>query len=194
MHGGYTMQNQNNSSITNDEFILKMESVINKTIPGLTMFVRDVNLSDDIARKYTPDTIIREKAFVDASHRVMGMITTHRFAILSNHMVDLGKMENGTNWGLCVANRDSRFKVLTNYEYNGKTLILLLHLPDDEDWKMFINTKISIEDDIIETSIERFKNKCNADIIPELATKEWLDRCIFPIGLDDNGNYFELED
>ena len=157
------------------------------------MFVRDVNLPDETANKYTPDMIIRERAFVDASHRVMGMVTTHRFAILSNHMASFENFEHGTNWGLCVAQRDSHFKVLAKHDYCGKTLILLLHLPDDEDWKMFQNVKINIEDDMIATSIERFENKCNLEAIPELATKEWLDRCSFPIGMDDKGDFFELE-
>jgi hypothetical protein len=186
------MQNQNAPQTPDDVFIKKMEVAINKTIPGLTMFVRDVNLTDEITKKYVPDTIVREKAFVDASHRVMGMITTHRFGILSNHMANFEQIEKGTNWGLCVANRDSRFKVLAVHEYNGKTLILLLHLPDNDDWKLFQNVKINIEDDMIASSIERFENKCNIEAIPELTTKEWLDRCSFPIGLSDNGDFFEL--
>ena len=187
------MQEQHNAPMPDDNFIKKMEVVINKTIPGLTMFVRDLNLPDEIAEKYKPDTIIREKAFVDASHRVMGMATTHRYGILSNHMASLENLEHGTNWGLCVANRDSRFKVLAVHEYNGKTLILLLHLPDDDDWKMFQNVKINIEEDMIASSIERFENKCNFEAIPELATDEWLKRCSFPIGLNDKGDFFDLE-
>ena len=187
------MQKQNEAQVPDDDFIKKMEAVINKTMPGLTMFVRDVNLPDNIAKKYVTDMIIREKGFGDASHRVMGMITTHRFGILSNHMATFENFEHGTNWGLCVAKRDSHFKVLTIHEYCGKTLILLLHLPDDEDWKMFQNVKINIEDDMNTTSIERFENKCNLEAIPELATKDWLERCSFPIGLNDNGEFFELE-
>ena len=177
----------------NNAFMKRMEEVINRTLPGLTMFVRDVNLPDGIAKKYVPDLIIREKAFVDASHRVMGMITSHRFAILSNHMSNLESFEHGTNWGLCVANRDSHFKVLTVHEHCGKTLILLLHLPDDEDWKMFQNVKINIEDDMATSSIDRFENKCNLEAIPELTTNEWLERCSFPIGMDSEGNFFSLE-
>lgn len=189
MNDNYTPPNPDD----NDAFIKKMEEIINRTIPGLTMFVRDVNLPDEIAKKYVPDLIIREKAFVDASHRVMGMITSHRFAILSNHMGNLENFEHGTNWGLCVAQSYSHFKVLTVHEYCGKTLILLLHLPDDEDWKMFQNVKISIEDDMILSSIKRFENKCHLEAIPELATNEWLERCSFPIGMDDEGNFFSLE-
>ena len=175
-----------------DEYIKKMEYVINRVLPGLTMFVRDVNLPYDIAVKYTSGIIIRERAFVDASHRVMGMVTTHRYGILSNHMANFEVFEHGTNWGLCVANKDSRFKVLAVHEYAGKMLILLLHLPDDEDWKFFQNVVLSIEDDIIKSSIERFEYKCNLEAIPELTTNEWLERCSFPVGLDSEGNFFDL--
>jgi hypothetical protein len=174
-------------------FIEKMEEVINRTFPGLTMYVRDVNLPKEIENKYTPDLIIREPAFVDASCRVMGMCTTHRFGILSNHMASLESFEHGTNWGLYVANKDSHFKVMVIHQFDRKTLILLLHLPDNEDWKFFQNTKISLEKDMISSSIERFEGKCNLEVIPELATEEWLDRCKFPIGMDDNGILFELE-
>ena len=41
--------------------------------PGITLFARDVNLPEELARKYTPGLLIREKAFTDASSRFMGM-------------------------------------------------------------------------------------------------------------------------
>ncbi len=165
----------------------------NKTFPGLKMFVRDVNLPDTIASKYKQGMIIREKGLTDTSVRVTGMITTHRYSILSNHMRDLRFNEKTINWGLCVATADSYFKVLDTYQYGNKTQILLLHLPEDEDWKLFQNIVFSLESDLIKTSRESFKNKCNEAPIPELATEEWLSRCAFPLGMDDNGNFFELE-
>jgi len=170
-----------------------LEKVFNQTYPGLTMYVRDVNLPDAIAQKYTKGLVVREKAFCDASSRVMGMITSHRYGILSNHMAGLSEFEHGTNWGLHVANKDSRFKVLATHKHNGKMLILLLHLPDDDGWKIFQNLSTNVDDDMTTDSIERFENKCNAEVIPELATNEWLKRCDFPIGMDSNGNMFELE-
>ncbi|MCL1926475.1 MAG: hypothetical protein FWF95_04995 [Syntrophorhabdaceae bacterium] len=171
----------------------KMEEAINQTYPELMMFVRDVNLSGEIANKYTSGLIIREKGFVDASCRVMGMVTTHRFAILSNHMFDFRPYEHGTNWGLYVAKRDSHFKVLATHEYDGKTLIILLHLPDNEDWKMFVGIEISIDEELVASSIKRFESKCNLDPIFELRSDIWLRRCLFPIGMDNEGNLYELE-
>jgi len=176
-----------------DTFTAKMEDVINRTFEGLAVYVRDVNLPDAVAGKYTPGLLVREPAFIEASCRVMGMCTTHRFGILSNHMISLEEFERGTNWGLYVANRDSRFKVMAVREYSGKTLILLLHLPDDDDWKAFRNVTSDIEKDIISEAIEYLEEKCNLEVIPELATGEWQQRCAFPIGMDDAGNFYDIE-
>jgi hypothetical protein len=171
----------------------KYEDLANETFPGLTMFVRDVNLPDTIASKYKQGMIIREKGLTDTSFRVMGMITTHRYSILSNHMRDLRIDEHTINWGLCIATADSHFKVLDIYKYGNKTQILMLHLPEDEDWKLFQNVVFNLEEGFVKTSRERFENKCNLDPVPALATDEWLARCTFPLGMDDNGNFFELE-
>ena len=168
------------------------EKTINEILPGLTMFVRDVNLSPQCAERYHNDLIIKERGFTDASARVMGMKTSHRFAILSNHMANLSAMENGTNWGLFVAQRDSHFLVLDVYDYFDMTQILLLHLPDDERWKLFQNVHCNVFDDLVGMCRQRFENKCELEVIPELATDEWLKRCAFPLGMDENGNLFDL--
>lgn len=169
------------------------EKLMNDMLPGLQMFVRDCNLSPVCFSKYKPGMLIREKGFTDASCRVMGMVTTHRYAILSNHMGNLSAFEHGTNWGLYVAQRDSHFKVLDVYEYKDRTQILLLHLPDDDRWKMMENAEFDIEKQLIQMSRQRFENKSVQEPAPELATEEWLDRCTFPVGMDDHGNLFPLE-
>lgn len=173
--------------------VTKIETLINEILPGLSMYVRDVNLDSRIAAKYKPGMIIREKGFTDASNRVMGMITTHRYAILSNHMADMREYEHDTNWGLFVAKNNSHFKVLDVYEFQGKTQILLLHLPDDNRWKMFENMRLSIEDEFVPDCRKRFENKSCGEVIPELATEVWLDRCSFPIGMSDEGEFFTNE-
>ena len=168
------------------------EKLINDTFPGLTMYVRDVNLSDECASKYRAGMIIKEQGFTDASRRVMGMITSYRYSILSNHMADLSVFEHGTNWGLCVGKPGSHFKVLDIYEFRGKTQILLLHLPDDDRWKMIEDVRFSIEEQIIQTSRQRFENKAFSDPIPELTSEAWLDRCREPLGMLADGTLFDL--
>ena len=168
-----------------------LEKIINATFPGLTMYVRDVNLPDALADKYTAGMIIREPAFCDASSRVMGMITTHRYAILSNHMADFSSFEHGTNWGLHVAQRNSYFKVLGSHAHNGKKIIILLHLQEGT-WEIFQNMSSNIEDQARDSTIERFINKCDMEPIPELAAEAWLARCSAPLGMDDNGEFYAL--
>ena len=168
-----------------------IENVINEIFLGLTMYVRDVNLPQELALQYEPGMIIRERGFTDASCRAGGMITSHRYAILSNHMGDFRPFEHGTNWGLFVAKHDAHFKVMDIYEYQGKTQIILLHLPDDERWKLFENLEVSIEKELVSTCRQRFESSCMGEALPELATDEWLARCQFPLGFSNQGDLFE---
>jgi len=172
--------------------IEEIQQAINDIFPGLSIFARDSNLSSKTENFYKKNTIIREKAFVDASYRVQGMVTTHRYMILSNHMKDLSSYEHGTNWGLCIANRDSHFKVLGCHCFNQRTAIILLHLPDDDRWKLFEKVHLSLEEDILNRAIYSFETKTQLPPIPELTTNDWLKRCEFPLGVDNNGEPWPL--
>ena len=122
----------------------------------------------------------------------MGMITTHRYIILSNHMIDLTDYDKDTNWGWCIAQRNGHFKVLGTNVYKGKTGIFLMHLPDDEDWMLFQKYTFSLEQDLMERAVQRFVEKCQAPPVPELTRPEWLRRCEIPLGIDANGNFTPL--
>jgi len=168
------------------------QELVNEIFPGLSMFVRDVDLSADVAGRYAPGMIIKELGFTDASCRVMGMVTTFRFAILSNRMRNFSEFEHGTNWGLCVANAGAYYKVLDVYKFKGKTQILLLHLPYDDRWKMFRELKLIVNGQDLEEMLtadcrERFENKSQQKPVPELTTEYWLARCEWPLGMDGSG-------
>jgi len=170
-----------------------LQKTMNDIYPGLAMFVRDVNLAEGLTEKYTAGSIIREKAFTDASCRIGGLVTTHRYIILSNHMGDLSAFEHGTHWGLHVAQKDSHFKVFGVFEHEGKTAIVLLHLPDDERWKLFENVDVNIDEMLMKKACARFVTACAQPPIPELANDRWLDRCRFPVGMSDEGALWPLE-
>ena len=168
------------------------EAIANRMFPGIAMFARDVNLAPAIASVYKPGMIICERGFTDATCRFMGMPTTHRYVILSNHMANFSQFEKGTNWGLCVAQHGAHFKVMGTVVHQGKTGIFLLHLPDDDTWKIFQNTEFSVEKQVYEMAKQRFIAKCTAPVPPELADEKWLDRCRWPLGTDDSGHLFPL--
>lgn len=171
----------------------EIQAICNKLYPGIALFARDLNLPEELARRYTPGLIIREKAFTDASNRFMGMITTHRYVILSNHMQDMSRFEHN-GWGLHVAQKDAHFKVLGQCTHQGRTGIFLLHLPEDESWKLWQTAEFTLDRQLYAMAVERFKAKCIQPPVPELTTRAWLDRCAFPLGMADNGQFWPLED
>lgn len=170
----------------------ELDKAINDYMSEIDMYVRDVNLLPEHAEKYKPGMIIMERGFTDASSRIGGMVTSHRFTILSNHMFDLSEHEHGTNRGLFVADHNGRFKVLDVYEYRDKTQILLLHLPDNHRWKLFKDAKISVNE-IVEDCRKRFEKAFVREPVPELCSEEWLGRCASPLGIDDFGRFYDLE-
>jgi len=180
------------NSTANEKFPIEaFENACNRIFPGAYTLVRDVNLPEATAAKYKIGMIIREPAFCDATYKVGGMVTTHRYAICTNHHLDTTALvEKGEMWGLCICQKDSRYKVLDIYTFENKTQILLLHL--DEDWQLFQNIHFNILDDLVKKSRERFENKCTLPPIPEVTTPEWLDRCASPVGIDDKNEFFPL--
>lgn len=168
------------------------ERVANSMYPGIGLYARDVNLPDSLCRKYKKGMIIFERGFTDATNRFMGMVTTHRYVILSNHMANFSQFENGTNWGLRVANSGAHFKVLGQYTHNGKTGIFLLHLPDNADWKIYLNADFALDAQLFDMAVQRFINKCDAETVPELTKSDWLDRCAMPLGMTETGEMFDL--
>ena len=161
--------------------------VIESTLSGSSRYVRDADLPERLAEKYKIGQILTERAFVDASSRIGGMATTHRYLILSQYMADLSGFEDETNWGMHVAKRGSKFKVLDIFTVDGKTQILLLQLP--EAFESVFENRTDVEEEFISRERENFKNDLKKDVIDDL-TGEWLERCEFPIGMSDEGEFF----
>lgn len=162
--------------------------VIESTFENASRYVRDVNLDSKLVEKYEIGQIIQEKAFVDASNRIGGMITTHRYLILSGYMADFSGFEKGTDWGLHVAKKDSRFKVVDIYTVGDKTQILLLQLPEGFEG-VFVN-RTEVEEEFIERERKNFEEDLKKDVIEDLAEDLWLKRCEFPLGMSDEGEFF----
>lgn len=180
-----------------------LEAAVNRTYPGLQLFARDVSLSPEQAVKYTAGLVIRERGFTDATPRLGGMVTTHRFVIMSNHMADvdaiLGAQEQRSaaekpNWQLHIAQRDSHFKVLGQHEFEDKALIFLLHLPDDDSWRLLAGVTTNIDEDLLADSIARMEKRLQQPPIPEVTSPQWLERCQFLLGMSDDGELFPLDD
>ena len=156
------------------------------------LFVRDINLPKEFAEKYEVGALIKERGFVDMTNKIGQMTTSHRYAIISNHVANFSQFEHGTNWSLHITASNSKFKVLDVYEFNGKTQILLLHLIDNLE--EFFADNDTIDNDYVDLARKIFEESFEKEIIPEVNTEEWLERCSFPIGMDNEGNLWDLDE
>lgn len=171
--------------------VRKVEEIFNFTYLGLTLLIRDANLGN-LDSKYEVGMILKEFGFTDASLHRGGLLTTHRMAILSNHYANLQAYEYGTNWGLCVMDQGSHFKILDRYTIEGKTQITLLHLPEN-DWEIFGECHTNVDPKVVNIIRNDFEKSIILPPAPELSTNQWLKRCSYPIGMTDAGVYFPLK-
>ena len=169
------------------------KAALNHTCSNLKQYCRDANLPYEITHKYQRGMIIRERGFVDATALSGGVVTNHRYIILSNHMAPLFQFEGDKQWALCVANKDSRFLVLGKAAGKGKRVTVLLHLNDDT-WQQFQSINMSIFDKLLMSCFESFQACIDKAPIPSVSTEEWFARCQFPIGMSDEGVFFPLKD
>ena len=162
--------------------------IMSSTLEGSEKYVRDVNLESKCFEKYETGQIITEKAIVDATNKIGGLKTSHRYLILSNQMKDLSSFERDTDWGLHLTKANSRFKVLDIYTKEDKTQILLLQLPEGFDVAFENSNKLT--DEAIEDARNLFDECLKKEPIKQVNTDEWLERVSFPLGMDNEGNLF----
>lgn len=158
------------------------------------IYIRDLYLPVEFEEKYKPGIIIREVDEVAASARIRGgLVQSHRYMIVSDHM-KLSKSEPCcANWGMYTADKNSRFKVLDVYKYRYTVMILLYHLPDDDSWKSFEGELNSEDMKFAEYCRGIFKSFCSQRATPELVVKDWIKICSSPIGMDDDGVLYDVE-
>lgn len=158
---------------------------LESTYENLQLYVRDMDLSENIYNTYKENigNIIVEKAFVDCTNKIGGIIKNSRIYILSNNITDLSIFEKDTNFGLCVANKDSRFKILDVGTINNIHYIILLHISKDTGF--FLK---DLSTNVDEYLIQLCKKQTDIDSKSaplEALTDEWYNRLFFPVGIDN---------
>ena len=59
--------------------------------------------------------------------------------------------------------------------------------------EIFIDNN-TIDEEYVNLARKIFEDSFEKEIIPEVNSQEWLDRCSFPIGMDDEGKLWGLDD
>lgn len=167
------------------------EKIINNVYPGLTHYVRDMNLDEELINKYKVNDIILEKAFTDCTSLISGLTKNVRYSIFSNNAHYIGELKDSKAPLVHVLDRDSVFKVLDVYKKDNKTLITLLHIPF-EYINIFKKISNNLDEMVIKQARKRFEDCLNGDVVNEL-DDEWYKRISFPLGMTEDGKMFPLE-
>ncbi|MDR1577626.1 MAG: hypothetical protein LBT86_05290 [Deltaproteobacteria bacterium] len=167
----------------------QVEEIVDSSYDDLGVYVRDTELAMELSAKYQPGLILREKGLTYASYRVGGPTANHRFAIFSNHMFQYPDPEN---YGLVVASENSKFKVIGRHDNDKVHWIILLHLLDDDYWRVFLDLDVPFDSELVKNCVDWLKIKSQNPVIPELSRTEWLTLCQKPLGLDERGQFYPL--
>lgn len=174
-----------------------LETIVQDNYKNLELFVRDSNLDSSIIQKYQEGMILTDPSFIDMTYQIGGMNPEKniRFVILSNRASNMHELEKeeGLNWGLYVIHTHAYFKVLKNFSCKEKSIVLLLHILE-EDISFFFEHQISIDDTLIQQVKEKMETSLDLPVINELDQEIWYKRVQFPIGIKDNGDYFKAKE
>lgn len=174
------------------------EKILNWTLPGLQFFYRDTDAPVVVEDTYHVGDIVRAGFFVDATTKLLKPTTRTRFIIASAHAAMLCEIEglckknpNVKKWNQCVFHFNSYFKVMDVYEREGVTQVFLLHIPPAAAYFLghselnFIDEATGKEASLVDMARKSLDEKLTMDIHPRSLDREWCERTVHPIGLDD---------
>ncbi|WP_026728254.1 hypothetical protein [Flavobacterium denitrificans] len=168
----------------------RLKAIYSETFSGLKLFYRDTNLSDNLISNYKVGQIIQEKGFTDMTSIGGGLSGNLRYLIASAHPKDLSKFNpDSGKIGHFLLDSIAYFKVLDIKKIGDKTQIFLLNIPDNS-LTLFKNSSSNLEEEIIEKARKKFNDKINIALIQDLQTQNWKERTKFPIGMNENGEFF----
>lgn len=168
----------------------RLKTIYHETFSGLKLFYRDTNLAKSLISNYKVGQIIQEKGFTDMSSIGGGLSGNLRYLIASAHAKDLSKFNpDSAKSGHFLLDSIAYFKVLDIQKIGDKTQIFLLNIPDNSI-SLFKNSSSNLEEEITEKAQKRFREKIDADLIPELQTENWKERTKSPLGMSDTGELF----
>lgn len=169
-------------------------AAVNDTLPGLTMYYRDCNLSDDRIARYRADLTVLERGFTDVSSFAEGMRHNLRFSIASNKAVAMGTINpEVAKYGFCLISAPAYFRVLDVYAVGDKTQVLLLHFAA-EHLDVMRRLRTSKDQEIIDAGRRSLDAKLRMPPSEVLHEPFWLQRTAHPIGMGDDGALFPVNE
>lgn len=175
-----------------------LEAIINWTLPGLTMYYRDTQLSQEAISQYTQGDILRSQAFVDVSNFAGKPTKNCRYIIASSKAAPLYQVSQSmARWKLHVINYNSYLKVLDVYPYETLTQIFLMHIPY-QGIDFFSNSGIILNDQNLEAQFvqrarQSLHTKYQGEVAAVLEEHAWVERTASPVGMNDQYVFYPLQ-
>ncbi|WP_316635858.1 hypothetical protein [uncultured Flavobacterium sp.] len=168
----------------------RIKDILDETFSELKLYYRDTNLPEDLIAHYKIGQIIKERGFTDMTYISSGLSGNLRYLIASSDARDLSKFNpDSAKNGHTLLDDNSFFKVLDIQKIKNKTQIFLLNIPGNS-LPLFKNSTSNLEDEITEKARQKFIDKIDSVLIPELQTEDWKERTKLPLGMNENGELF----
>ncbi len=166
------------------------DRVTDDTFRKIETFFRDADLDRATVARYKPGMIMRENGFMDATLKEGGPSCLARYQIYTNRRSAF--TANFAEYGSWTFPRGCYYKVLDVAQYEGHTLITLLHVPEYAMHYFAVHDHPK-EDAIVKESRRRFEIMRTQPPRQEFDAF-WFRRTAFPIGIDSDGSYFYQEE
>lgn len=170
-----------------------MEKVMNWTIPGLQLFYRDTDTPVDVSGTFHAGDTLRAGFFIDLSPYAGKPMHRYRYIIASAHAASLATP--GNRYPLHVLHYNSYLKVMDVYEKSGVTQIFLLHVPAKAIFSPWIRETLNISfngETVVDIARKSLDSKLTLPPRELLEEEEWLDRTAEHVGIDKDGNPYNL--
>jgi len=154
-------------------------------------FYRDTVLTPDVLDLYRVGLLFREPTYCDCTYKFGGFARPHRYLIISSSLKCLDEYSQHPEWGLCIGPRDRIFKVIGRHERDGKAQVTLLEIPEDLVGEFTTQTLSETEEAFAEQAAEAFEAALDMPPLAEHSTTIWLERLEYPVGVDDDGHFFQ---
>ena len=159
--------------------------------PQFGAFYRDTALAPAVLAMYQVGVIFRDPTFCDATYKFGGFAAPHRYLIVSAGARCIDALSAHPEWGLCIWPRDRLFKVIARHEKGPHVQITLLDVPEAQREAYVTTTLTPLEQTFAVEGAKRFEEALQRSANPEHRNRLWLDRLTYPLGIDDEGHFFE---
>ncbi len=162
-----------------------------KAFAECSAFYRDTMLPSEVLSMYRVGLLFREPTFCDATYKFGGFAAPHRYLIISAHARNINALSQHPEWGLCIWQIGRIFKVIGVHQNGPNSQVTLLDVPEKYRAEFAGPNLHAMEIAFANQAAQQFEAALQLPVRPEHQTRLWLDRLKYPVGVDEEGRFYE---